>query len=148
MRGEQSQLVREVAIEKFVKPARKSGANEVIIPVIKLRDLLIPKGFPAANVPQICSALEAKEFSREFEEMVVEGPASKRSTTVVFHCFFRKSDAQTGHETEQSPKSEDPAARARRVVSGLSGLLKDEIAVRGGTEAFIRWVRSEEDDAA
>jgi len=34
------------------------------------------------------------------------------------------------------------------VVSGLSGLLKDEIAVRGGTEAFIRWVRSEEDDAA
>jgi hypothetical protein len=148
MRGEQSQLVREVAIEQFVKPARQSGANEVVIPVIKLRDFLVPRGFPPSNIPQICSALEAKEFRREFEEMSVEGPASKRSTTVVFHFFFRKPPAAAEHASGASPADEDPAARAKRVVDGLCGLLRDEITSYGGAEAFMRWVRSEEDDAA
>jgi hypothetical protein len=135
-------------MEKFVKPARENGLNEVVIPVIKLRDFLIPRGFPPSNIPQICSALEAKEFRREFEEMSVEGPASKRSTTVVFRFFFRKPLPTSSKPASSEETPESPEARAKRVTDGLFGYLKNEIAMFGGTEGFMRWVRSEEDDPA
>jgi hypothetical protein len=43
---------------------------------------------------------------------------------------------------------EDPAARAFRLTEKLRGLLKEEFAAAGGGEAFLRWVRSEDEDAA
>ena len=42
---------------------------------------------------------------------------------------------------------EDSDAWAERVTSKIRGLLKDEIAKFGGTEGFIRWVRSEDEEA-
>jgi len=49
-----------------------------------------------------------------------------------------------------TPSEETPSARAFRLTERLRGLLKEEIAAYGGTEAFIRWVRgySEDEDAA
>ena len=32
------------------------------------------------------------------------------------------------------------------MTEGLCGLLREEIAEIGGAEAFVRWVRSDEDD--
>jgi hypothetical protein len=43
---------------------------------------------------------------------------------------------------------EDPAARALRLSEGLRGILKEELHEYGGGEAFLRWIRSEDEDAA
>ena len=43
--------------------------------------------------------------------------------------------------------SEDGASRAKRLAEGLRGLLKEELKEYGGTEGFVRWVRSDEDAA-
>jgi len=145
----QSQLVREIAREKFVIPARQSGMSEVVIPVIELRDFLVPRGFPAGNVPQICSALKAKSFRSEFAKMTIEGPPSQQSTSVVFRCFFDGKEAIGDRPNEVSALEETPAERAKRVTDALFGALKDVIAAHGGAEGYLRWVRSEdEEDAA
>jgi len=36
--------------------------------------------------------------------------------------------------------------KAQRLVGKLRGLLRDEIASFGGTDAFMRWVRSDDDE--
>jgi hypothetical protein len=41
---------------------------------------------------------------------------------------------------------ETPEERAYRVTEKLRRLLKEEMAAFGGGEAFLRWVRSEDDD--
>jgi hypothetical protein len=46
------------------------------------------------------------------------------------------------------PQAEDPSARAFRLTEKLRGLLKEELAEYGGGEAFLRWIRSEDEDAA
>jgi hypothetical protein len=46
------------------------------------------------------------------------------------------------------PPAETPAERAARLTHKLAGLLKDELAEYGGGEAFLRWMRSDEDEAA
>ncbi len=43
---------------------------------------------------------------------------------------------------------QDPAARALRMTEKLRGILKEELAEYGGGEAFLRWVRSENENAA
>jgi hypothetical protein len=151
MRGDQSQLVRDVAEEHFVRPAKARGLRDVVIPVKQLRDLLVPTGFPAKNIPQICSALEANAFRRAngFESVSVEGPASKRSTTVVFHFRFPDKEKATRSQSHGQPSDvpvEDSAARAKRLTGKLFGLLKDELAEYGGGEAFLKWMRSEDDE--
>jgi hypothetical protein len=147
MRGDQSQLVREVAVRNFVEPARVKGLKNVTIPVKQLRDLLAPTGFPVRNIPQICSALEAAEFRRanQFDSMHIEGPASKRSTTVVFHFSFREPEKPSGVQSDPLTK-EASEARAERLTGKLFGLLKEEMAAYGGGDAFIKWMRSEEDE--
>jgi hypothetical protein len=35
--------------------------------------------------------------------------------------------------------------RASRLTEALRGLMKEEIQKQGGTEAFLRWIRSDED---
>jgi hypothetical protein len=137
-------------MEHFVKPARERGLKEVTIPIRKLRDMLAPTGFPVKNIPQICSALEAAEFRRanQFESMSVEGPASKRSTTVVFHFVFRDPPGdQVPTQTAPLPIPEETSAEwAARLTGKLRGLLKEELAAYGGGEAFMKWVRSGDDE--
>jgi hypothetical protein len=45
-------------------------------------------------------------------------------------------------------REENPSARAFRLTEKMRGLLKEELAEYGGGEAFLRWVRSEDEDAA
>lgn len=42
---------------------------------------------------------------------------------------------------------ETPEEWAHRLTGKLFGLLKEELAEYGGGEAFLRWVRSEDEDA-
>lgn len=57
----------------------------------------------------------------------------------------RKNPAEGG---EIDPNEETPSARAFRLTEKLRGLLKEELAEYGGGEAFLRWIRSEDEDAA
>jgi hypothetical protein len=151
-----SERVREVAVERYVKPALRSGKTEFSIAVKDLMADLVAQGFPTGNTPQVCTALRKKEFLREngLEIERVDGPPSKMSTTVVVR--YRVANPETaanfetvvpqGERTELS--KETPEEWAHRVTGKLRGLLKEELAEYGGGEAFLRWVRGydEEDE--
>ena len=47
----------------------------------------------------------------------------------------------------QSEIVETPKERSFRLTEQIRGLMKDEIAAHGGAEGYLRWVRSEEDEA-
>ena len=151
-----SNQVRSMAQAKYVQPAIRSGKSEFSIHVRDLREHLLAEGFPGRHTPQICSALQTSKFLREngleIEEII--GPRSKMSSTVVVR--YRVADStkrpgvgKTPVGAEQMERDqEDPAARALRLTEKLRGLLKEEFAAAGGGEAFLRWVRSEDEDAA
>jgi hypothetical protein len=151
-----SNRVRSVAQAKYVHPAIQSGKQQFSIRVRDLLGDLQAEGFPAGHTPQICSALRTSKFLREngleIEEIV--GPPSKQSPTVVFK--YRLSNSETRRITKQellanpeaTSEQEDPSAKALRLTEKLRGLLKEELAEYGGGEAFLRWVRSEDEDAA
>jgi hypothetical protein len=149
-----SDQIRTVAHAKFVKPALDAGRKDVSIPVRELMGTLEAQGFPRNHTPQICNALQTEKFLRANGLRItgIDGPKSKTSTTVVIHYSITGEtpgpDLPTGTAKSISPTSEDPEARAKRLTDSLRGLLKKEIAAYGGTEAFIRWVRSDDEDAA
>jgi len=155
MRGGSSEQVRSVAFEKYVKPALREGRTRFSIAVKDVMQDLVSKGFPPANTPQVCSALRKKEFLQNhgIEIEGIDGPPSKMSTTVVFR--YRLANQRGGRNREPFVSAaselrleEDPDVWAERVTGKIRGLLKQEIAQLGGAEAFIRWVRSEDEDAA
>jgi hypothetical protein len=43
---------------------------------------------------------------------------------------------------EEAPKLEDSAARAKRLKDQLRFRMKEAMAQRGGSEAFLHWLRS------
>jgi hypothetical protein len=51
-------------------------------------------------------------------------------------------------ESSVEAVKEDAAARAKRLTEALRGLLKEELKKHGGAEAFVRWIRSDEEEAA
>ena len=103
------------------------------------------EGFPANHPRQFCKALQKRAFLQEKGLILqdVEGPPSGTSTTVVIHY-----SVNGGSGTSASVNAETPAQRAFRLTEKLRGLMKDEIAAHGGTEGFMRWVRSDEDEDA
>ena len=57
-------------------------------------------------------------------------------------------DGQTEVVSEGLPLvSETPEARIHRAVGEIAGFLKSEIAEKGGAEAFLRWLRGEDEEA-
>ncbi|MGO9796501.1 MAG: hypothetical protein ACLPLZ_10465 [Terracidiphilus sp.] len=113
-------------------------------------------GFPARNWPQICSAIQAEKFLRAhgIEIEAVEGPPKKQSSTVVVRYRFANPQAQSRPAAPQilekptATGGETPEEWAHRMTGKLFGLMKDEFAAFGGGEAFLRWVRSEDEDEA
>jgi hypothetical protein len=150
-----SDLVRTVAVEKYVQPAILAGKTQFSVAVKDLMKDLLGKGFPAGNYPQVCTALRTGKFLREngLEIEGIDGPPSGLSTTVVVRYRVADSNRQPVPSVPPSPFTESnqqpgelPAARAHRLFEGLRGLLKEELAEYGGGEAFLRWMRSEEDE--
>jgi hypothetical protein len=148
-----SDQVRAAAEEKYVYPAIQAGRARFSIAVRDLMGILEKQGFPARNWPQICTAIQADKFLRtnRLEIESVEGPPSKLSTTVVvrYRVVNGREQAHPGDSAPAGPRaqasSESPEEWAKRVTEKMRGLLKDEIAGFGGTEAFIRWVRSDDE---
>jgi hypothetical protein len=150
-----SEQVRTVALERYVQPAIRSGKTRFSVVVRDLMTELRLQGFPERNWPQVCSAIQAEKFLRanglEIEE--VEGPPSKMSPTVVVRYRVKTKNCGSlstpvEEHFSQSSNTEAPASRALRLAESLRGILKDELAEYGGGEAFLRWVRSEDEDAA
>jgi hypothetical protein len=145
-----SELVRDVAVDKYVRPARLAGRASFSIAVKDIMKDLESQGFPRSNYPQVCTSLKTQKFLREnsLEIEKVEGPPSGLSTTVVVH--YRLSGPETAPAKSSTADlnpapAEDSAARAKRLVDSLRGLLREELAEYGGGEAFLRWVRSDDD---
>jgi len=149
-----SDQIRALAHAKFVKPALDAGRKEISIPVRELMGTLEAQGFPRNHTPQVCNALQTRKFLRSNGLKItgIDGPKSKTSTTVVIHYSIigdaTGRDDLSGTAKPIAPNVEDPEARARRLTDSLRGLLKKEIAAHGGAEAFIHWVRSDDEDAA
>jgi hypothetical protein len=151
-----SDQVRAVATEKYVQPALIAGKKQFSVAVKDLMRDLQTQGFPAKNWPQICTALQTERFLRAngLEIEGVDGPPSKLSTTVVVRYRVTESARQPSAkvnsvESEKSSNGdESPEAWAFRVTEKIRGLLKEELAEYGGGQAFLRWVRSEDDENA
>ncbi len=137
-----SEKVREVADREFVQPARRSKST-VRIRFGDLRARMVKLGFPQGHFNQIATPLESSKFwqPRGLEMCTPKG--QNRNDDAVFE--FRFVGQPDG---EAVSANETPAERAFRLTEKLRGLFKEEIAAYGGTEAFIRWVRSDDEDAA
>lgn len=144
--------VRDLALQKYVRPARIAGLAEFSIAVRGLLEDLKKTDFPLNYTPLVCNAIKTKTFQREnhLEITQIEGPRSQTGTRVVVHYrVMNPEDADaTSGKRGGAVQSENPRDRARRLTNGLKGLLKQEITQCGGPEAFIRWVRSEEEAIA
>jgi hypothetical protein len=149
-----SDQVRAKAQDKYVRPAILAGKRQFSIPVRDLLEDLQTEGFPARNTPQVCSALRTLKFLREngLEIEGVDGPPSKMSTTVVVRYRVADSGEQSGankqglEDKQADFQEETPEEWAHRLTGKLRGLLKEELAEYGGGEAFLRWIRSEDED--
>ena len=150
-----SDRIREFAKAKYVDPAVHEGKSRFLIRVKDVNNELRAEGFPPRHTPQICDALTGRKFLREngLEIEKVEGPPSGQSPTVV--VYYRIGDPRQMQPIEDigSPRhelkpAEDATERAYRLTEKIRGILKDELAAYGGGEAFLRWIRSEDDEAS
>lgn len=149
-----SDQVRAVALEKYVQPAILAGRVRFSVSVRELMRHLQADGFPERNWPQVCTAIQAQKFLREngLEIESVDGPPKKLSPTVVVRYHVASHAAKLTARTvglegaTATPSEETPSARAFRLTEKMRGLLKEELAAYGGGEAFLRWIRSENDD--
>jgi hypothetical protein len=153
--GELSERIRSRAVRKYVQPALDSGLSHFSIKVKDLMKELEAEGFPPNHPAQFCSAVRARTFLLEhgLEIERIDGPASKTSTTVVVHYRVKErnrgvaasiAEPATDKVSSDGPV-EDSAAWAKRLTGKLFGLLKEELAEYGGGEAFLKWVRSEDE---
>jgi hypothetical protein len=147
-----SDQVRAVAKDKYVIPALRSGQHIFSIRVRSVLDELAPLGFPANSTPLVCDALQSKRFLGDngLEILDVEGPPSKKSTTVVVRYRIAEQPTTASSKDllagQASLRYEEPSTRARRLSGALRGLLKDELREHGGSESFIRWIRSDDEE--
>jgi hypothetical protein len=150
-----SDEVRSIALKKYLEPAIRAGRTRVSVAARDLMDDLRPKGFPGKNWHQICSAIQAEKFLRAngLEIEGVDGPPSKTSSTVVVHFRVARTGGSSSEDPLEAQAAGPPAGEtseewAHRMTGKLFGLMKDEFAALGGGEAFLRWVRSEDEDDA
>jgi len=151
-----SDAIREFARTEFVLPAAAAGKSEFDIAVRDVWEGMKERGFDmSSKTPQVCSALKTRIFLEENHLAIsqIDGPPSGQSPTVVFHYRMigskvAESSAEQSKDADRGEAAETPEEWAHRMTGKLFGLLKDEISSMGGTEAFIRWVRSEDDENA
>jgi hypothetical protein len=144
---ELAEEIRRIAKTKHVSPALASGRREFSIAVRDLIEEAKAEGISTVQrTPPFCTSIQTRRFLDDngIEIVRVDGPAKKRSTTVVVH--YRAKGMRTSHKT--GPVLETPEERAFRLTEKLRGLMKEEIAAYGGGEAYLRWVRGEDDEAA
>ena len=103
---------------------------------------MLKLGFPVQNANQIASPIESEKFWKPLGLEMCSPKGQSRKVDTIFEFKFADEADQTARQEET------PEERAFRLTERIRGLLKDEIAAFGGTEGFMRWVRSDEDEAA
>lgn len=138
--------IRAVVLKKYIQPKISAGDRTFSVRVRDVLADLAKENFPQGRTPLVCAVLQGKNFVQKagLEIEAVDGPPSKQSPTVVVH--YRVRNPAAPKPVSQSVP-ETPKQRAFRLTEKLRGLMKDEIAARGGAEGFLRWVRSDEDEA-
>lgn len=141
--GALSDRIRQHAVEKFVRPARRNRQRRLSLAVRDLMNDLESQGFPKHHQNQFCTAIQTRNFLQQngLEIEKIDGPPSGRSTTVVVH--YRLKDDLNKQTEAQFLTNETPSERAKRVTSLLSGRLRKQIKELGGTLAYMDWVRRE-----
>jgi len=135
--------IRKFASEAYVMPARQRGQRQFSIAVKPVEVDLRKRGLSPGRIPLVCSALRGHKFQQE-NHIVLDhwdGPPSGQSPTVVYH--FRFIDPS---EPGKATFEETPEEWANRVTKNIRGLMKDVIGEHGGTEGYIRWVRTTNDE--
>ena len=136
-----SDMVRQVVIDEYVEPARLSKGT-IRIRQGDLKAKMVTLGFPARNANQIGTSIEAEKFWRPLGLELCSPKGQSRSADTIYEFKF------VGDPSASRSAVESPEERAFRLTEKLRGLMKDEIAAHGGTEGFMRWVRSDEDEDA
>lgn len=151
MDSKYAEKVREIALQKYVGPAKKTGAPEFSIAVKDLLKDLEAVDFPRNYTPLVCNSIKTKGFQREnnLEITRIDGPKSQTGTRVVVHYrIVGDGSGPNAASAARSVPKEGATERVHRLTEGLRGLLRRELADKGGAEAFIDWVRSDDKDAA
>jgi hypothetical protein len=141
--------IRRVAIEKHLLPAVRANRTEFSIQIRNLMEEAASEGIsPDQRVPAFCRSIQTRRFLDDNGLSItrVDGPKSGLSTTVVVHYRIKDHPSHRKPVQAQPSPSEERTQRALDAFDRMRGLLKDEIAAFGGAEAFIRWVRSDEDE--
>lgn len=134
--------IRRIARTAFVIPAHRSSMTEFSIAVRELMNKAEASGISTVQrTPAFCMSIQTKEFLREnaLEILRVDGPASKRSTTVVVHFRFRDQPLGVGESENPRVSIESPTDP----LLELSGILRG--AIREGAAAFVRELRRDTD---
>jgi hypothetical protein len=137
--------IRRIAQRKHVAPALAANRKEFSISVRSLMDEAESEGISTVQrTPAFCKSIQTRGFLKENGITItrVDGPKSKSSTTVVVHYQA----VGTKFLERKNAKEETPEERAYRLTEKIRGLMKDVIASHGGTEGYIRWVRSSDED--
>jgi hypothetical protein len=144
--GDGNEQIRRRAWERYIEPQIHQGAREVAVAIKPLMKEMEAEGFTPNRPRQFCTALQKKDFLREKSLAVrVEGPPSGTSTTVVLHYTVLPSAAAG---LPGAAQTEERKRRALAAFDAMHGSMKTEIEAFGGSDAFIRWARSEEDEPA
>jgi len=135
--------IRSIARTAFVIPAHRSSRMEFSIAVRELMNKAEASGISTVQrTPAFCTSIQTREFLQEnaLEILRVDGPASKRSTTVVVHYRFRGA--------ADPPASSDGSARVidrdHDPLMRLQGVLKG--AMREGAAAFLHELRRDKEN--
>jgi hypothetical protein len=144
--GDDSEKIRKRAWETYIEPQVKQGVKRISLHIKPLMKEMESEGFPANHPRQFCKALQKRGFLEEKGLVLdhVDGPPSGTSTRVILH--YRVTNDVSNAYASVVGVEETSKERAHRLVGKLRGLLKDELAEYGGGEAFIKWMRSEDED--
>jgi hypothetical protein len=132
-----SERVRQVVDEAYVSPAR--GNSQIVrIPFGELKAKLVAMGFPSGHANQVVTPLESKRFWGPRGLTMVSVKHQPRTVESVLEFRFAEDSGDTVAKVERMRRGLEAFDRVR-------GSMKEEIAAFGGTEAFLRWVRSEDE---
>lgn len=153
--GDKSESIRKHAWLKLIEPKIRRGARQVTVEIDPLMSEMEAQGFPGNHPRQFCTALRKQSFLREkglHLDRVERSPSSKgddgRHVVLHFSVDANLRSSAGSNQSESAATRETAHQRAVRLTEKLRGILKDELAEYGGGEAFLDWIRSEDDEAA
>ena len=130
-----SELVRVYVKDKYILPARRSGARTV---TVRAGEVHRAMNWDLRKVSQVCSALSTRKFlnSAGVELVARKGPPSGQSTTVEF-VFKLLEIAPPKSAAPQTQNREMPKPKLSSLMAAR-GVLEGAYREYGGGEAYLK----------